>query len=160
MPWNYSYMYLYSFVVFFASTKDKFGSFIKKLFHFSTLHTYHRNSSWAIRQARNYLWLQLTRWQFPIINCLDINCFSLFMTDLIIPNNLSFNNFRTKTTRSWEIPRNEYTVQILVIFPSRKLQQENVWRIQKHSMGGRKTRIPVSFLKINNCKTYFSYISL
>ena len=89
--------------------------------------------------------LQSTRWQFPIINCLDTNFLSLFMPDLIIPDNLSFNNFRTKTTRSWEIPRNEYTVQILVLFPTRKLQQENVWRIQKHSMGGRKTRIPVSF---------------
>ena len=90
--------------------------------------------------------LQSIRWQFPIINCLDINFLSLFVPDLIIPNNLSFNNFRTKTTRSWEIPRNEYTVQILVLFPTRKLQQENVWRIQKHSMGGRKTRIPVNYL--------------
>ena len=31
-------------------------SFLKKLFHSSTSHTYHHNSSWTIRQARNYLW--------------------------------------------------------------------------------------------------------
>ena len=39
----------------FAATKDKFGIYLKKLFHSSTLHTYHHNFSWTIRQARNYL---------------------------------------------------------------------------------------------------------
>ena len=33
----------------FAATKDKFGSFLKKLFNFSTSHIYHHNSSWTIR---------------------------------------------------------------------------------------------------------------
>ena len=53
------------FCCIFAATKDKFGSFLKKLFHSSTSHTYHHNSSWTIRQARNYLWRQ------------DINQFTL-----------------------------------------------------------------------------------
>jgi hypothetical protein len=44
-------------LLYFAVTKDKFGSFLKKLFHSSTSHTYHHNSSWTIRQARNYLWV-------------------------------------------------------------------------------------------------------
>ena len=39
----------------FAATKANFDYFFKKLFHSSTLHTYHHNSSWTIRQARNYL---------------------------------------------------------------------------------------------------------
>ena len=38
-----------------CKTKDKFGSFLKKLFHFSISHTYHHNSSWTIRQAGNSL---------------------------------------------------------------------------------------------------------
>ena len=45
------------FCCIFAATKDKFGSFLQKLFHSSTSHTYHHNSSWTIRQARNYLCL-------------------------------------------------------------------------------------------------------
>ena len=32
------------FCCIFAATKDKFGSFLKKLFHSSTSHTYHHNS--------------------------------------------------------------------------------------------------------------------
>ena len=37
------------FCCFFAATKDKFSSFLKKLFHSSTLHTYHHNSSCSFR---------------------------------------------------------------------------------------------------------------
>ena len=41
------------FCCIFAATKDKFGSFLKKLSQSFTLPTYHHNSSWTIRQARN-----------------------------------------------------------------------------------------------------------
>ena len=46
---------LVQFCCIFAATKDKFGYFLKKLFHSSTSHTYHHNSNWTIGKARNYL---------------------------------------------------------------------------------------------------------
>ena len=37
----------------FAATKDKFGSLLKKLFHSSTLHIYHHNSSSFLKRHKN-----------------------------------------------------------------------------------------------------------
>ena len=41
------------FCCIFAATKDKLDYFLKKLFHSSTLHTYHYNSSWFLSKHKN-----------------------------------------------------------------------------------------------------------
>ena len=41
------------FCCIFAATKDKFGYFLKKLFHSSTSHTYHHNSSLFLSRHKN-----------------------------------------------------------------------------------------------------------
>ena len=41
------------FCCIFAATKDKFDYFLKKLFHSSTSHTYHHNSSWFLSRHKN-----------------------------------------------------------------------------------------------------------
>ena len=41
------------FCCIFALTKDKFDYFLKKLFHSSTLHTYHHNSSLFLNKHKN-----------------------------------------------------------------------------------------------------------
>ena len=41
------------FCCIFAATKDKFDYFLKKLFHSSTSHTYHHNSSWFFSRPKN-----------------------------------------------------------------------------------------------------------
>ena len=41
------------FCCIFATTKDKFDYFLKKLFHSSTLHTYHHNSSLFLNRHKN-----------------------------------------------------------------------------------------------------------
>ena len=41
------------FCCIFAATKDKFDSFSKKLFHSSTSHTYHHNSSLFLNRHKN-----------------------------------------------------------------------------------------------------------
>jgi hypothetical protein len=42
-------------LLYFCSNKRQIWLNLKKLFHSSTSHTYHHNSSWTIRQARNYM---------------------------------------------------------------------------------------------------------
>ena len=41
------------FCCIFAATKDKFDYFLKKMFHSSTSHTYHHNSSWFLSRHKN-----------------------------------------------------------------------------------------------------------
>ena len=41
------------FCCIFAATKDKFDYFLMKLFHSSTLHTYHHNSSLFLNRHKN-----------------------------------------------------------------------------------------------------------
>ena len=41
------------FCCIFAATKGKFDYFLKKLFHSSTSHTYHHNSSWFLSRHKN-----------------------------------------------------------------------------------------------------------
>ena len=43
------------FCCIFAATKGKLDYFLKKLFHSSTSHTYHHNSSWFLSKAQKYL---------------------------------------------------------------------------------------------------------
>ena len=77
------------FCCIFAATKDKFGSFLKKLFLFSTLHTYHHNSNWTIRQAMNYrhiIWMVPK--QYGEINGYLYEIMALFLEPATMASNL------------------------------------------------------------------------
>ena len=55
LPWNYGYQTRQQqFCCIFAATKDKFDYFLNKLFHSSTSHTYHHNSSLFLSRHKSF----------------------------------------------------------------------------------------------------------
>ncbi len=56
---------------------------------------------------------------------------------------LPLTNHRAEAAGNWPIAGNEHTLPLLVIFPARSLQQEDVRGVQAAGGGGRERRIQV-----------------
>ena len=87
-------------LLYFCCYKRQIWLFFKKLFHFSTSHTYHHNSSWTIRQARNYLcrllmwrsWVQTLVWPTPFLFFSPKKSL-VFYSALFLTESLTLNGF-------------------------------------------------------------------
>ena len=54
LPWNYGYQTTTVLLYFCGDNRQIWPFFLKKLFHSSTFHTNHHNSSWPFNQAQKY----------------------------------------------------------------------------------------------------------